>query len=225
MKIASEDIQPLHHVSQRHSSVGCCLNTFFNGQSKEEKGNDKLLMANKVFGQIVLMLQSAWNLHHSFRVWIWNMSDEMFVIYSSCTIELSHDGNYSGHNVSVEISYILYITAEKLCVCSIIWTHNFLHYSHYVIKLLQSKDKLVFKLSTDSLWSHGAPHLFSLSQTPFWGFLGALLQVLLLCVSLCFGLKINHFITEDFYQRRQVVKYYSVKVCSLEVLLVTFCET
>lgn len=40
-------------------------------------------------------------------------------------------------------SYTLWV-----CVCSITWTHGFLLCSHYVIKLLQSKDKPVFSLDS-----------------------------------------------------------------------------
>lgn len=71
-----------------------------------------------------------------------------------CLSLCSHDGDLSEEKVSVWL--IFYITAEnsttelmnayKHGLCIIIWTHRFLPYSHYVIKLLQPKDKAVFAL-------------------------------------------------------------------------------
>lgn len=71
-----------------------------------------------------------------------------------CLWCLSLWSHRSEENVSVWL--IFYITAEnsttelmnacKHTLCSIIWTHRVLPYSHYVIKLLQPKDKAVFAL-------------------------------------------------------------------------------
>lgn len=93
IKIASEDIQHLHHVLHRHSSAGCWLNTF-SGTLKEVKVNEKLLKIIRLFFCCNLLKVAPQFGGLGFRQEFWD------VIYESWSI-FSHEGNHTGHNITV----------------------------------------------------------------------------------------------------------------------------
>lgn len=134
---------------------------------------------------MILLLQSAPKLHHSFGIRVKDMSDEMLVIYWSWSVDplvrqvflhaLKCCVSPLKHGPRTESRWERTHTHSD-GVCSIIWTRSCPLCSHYVIKLSQSKDKPVFTLasvcadaggcvSAESPWSPGAAHLFNPQPT------------------------------------------------------------